>query len=181
MPLGALYILPLALCAAVSDLRSGKVSNLLVLAGLAAGLILAVTGCARGRVICSAAAGFGMNSGMAESGNGAAVPLTFLLETAEAVPLRDRLISFAAGAAVPFALGFPLFHFRVMGAGDIKLLMAIGSIAGSAVILPFLAACIFCGGGIALLLLPGYIRAYRFHFTVPILMTSILYAGGLVV
>jgi len=40
------------------------------------------------------------------------------------------ILSFLGGIAVPFVLSYALFLFRMIGAGDIKLLMALGSVAG---------------------------------------------------
>ncbi len=40
------------------------------------------------------------------------------------------ILSFFGGIAVPFVLSYALFLFRMIGAGDIKLLMALGSVAG---------------------------------------------------
>lgn len=40
------------------------------------------------------------------------------------------ILSFLAGVLVPFVLSYVLFLFRMIGAGDIKLLMALGSVAG---------------------------------------------------
>ena len=116
-------------------------------------------------------------------------------------------VMFLAGAAIPFACGFPLFRFRMIGAGDVKLLMAIGGLIGVPAILHFLVAAVASGAVIAagvLLFITGvrprlarllrYIRAteitgeiqpYRdsriaeFHFSVPVLMAAILYAAGM--
>ena len=40
------------------------------------------------------------------------------------------ILSFLGGITVPFALSYALFLFRMIGAGDIKLFMALGSVAG---------------------------------------------------
>lgn len=111
-------------------------------------------------------------------------------------------------------LGFPiillgaLFWFRMLGAGDIKLLSVIGGMIGPYKILHCIwySALIGAGISVAILILTGNIRQriyclilffqefretgerkpyYRkglhlenFHFTVPIFLSVLLYAGG---
>jgi prepilin peptidase CpaA len=133
------------------------------------------------------------------------------------------LYAFLAGAAVPMLLLFPLFIFRMIGGGDVKLLSAIGGIIGSTGIQNcFLWSLVF-GAVISLMILlydassaermryflrylkgtaaalqagktalrsrgeihfrpylvPGE-RPENFHFTVPVFMSVMLYAGGLI-
>lgn len=124
------------------------------------------------------------------------------------------------GLMIPLCTGAVLFYFRMAGAGDIKEMAAVGSIAGGRNILKICAFSIYLGAGIALiLLLTGgglkerlkYLldwtvrrmmehrripyrkteeslkqctRGYRilspenFHFTVPVFMAVLFYAGG---
>ena len=57
----------------------------------------------------------------------------------------------ASGALIGFAVTLPLYLLRVMGAGDVKLITAVGTFVGASGILPaFL--CIFATGGAAALL-----------------------------
>lgn len=114
------------------------------------------------------------------------------------------ILSFMAGLAVPFGAAYILFLFRMVGAGDIKLLMALGCVAGFPLIARIMLWSVISGGAIALYLmwrrtgfrsrfayLAGYIsdfirtgerKPYRregcqpenFHFTVAICAAVIL-------
>lgn len=113
-----------------------------------------------------------------------------------------------AGSVLPIAVLFPLFRFRMLGPGDIKLFSALGSVMGAGDICVCMAISFMCGGILSLVFLLFYgefisrlrhfavyiqfvIRSrqivpyYRkgqqwenIHFTVPVLMGVILYAGG---
>lgn len=56
------------------------------------------------------------------------------------------ILSFLGGIAVPFALSYVLFLFRMIGAGDIKLLMALGSVAGFPLNAKLMLWAVICGG-----------------------------------
>jgi Flp pilus assembly protein, protease CpaA len=113
------------------------------------------------------------------------------------------------GAGIPLLLLFILFIFRMLGPGDIKLLSALGGIMGvgaimCCIIISFIfgailsaAILISCGNlkerlrylaeYITRTLQTKKITAYyksgmpieNFHFSIPILMSIILYAGGI--
>ena len=116
---------------------------------------------------------------------------------------------FLAGAAVPLLLLGILFIFRMLGAGDIKLLCALGGIMGPRTVMECIVYSLLAGAGISLAVListggirqrflylyqymnefysTGEIRPYyrksagfpeNFHFTVPIFLSVLLYAGG---
>ncbi len=168
----ALIILVLTALAALSDLRTGKIRNVIPAAGALAGLILWT--------------GAGIRGG-----------LPGLLSAAGL---------FFSGAALPFLLMFPLFRFRMIGAGDVKLLMAVGALTGPSGILKYMAVSIALGAGIAALIMifvtgirprlrhlacyardalitgkPGIYRDVpeaEFHFAVPVFMAAVLHAGG---
>jgi prepilin peptidase CpaA len=112
------------------------------------------------------------------------------------------------GMLCPFLLLIGLYYFRMLGPGDIKLLCVLGSMVGAGKILTGLVVSFLIGGGLsfAVLLLDGnyrerihyfltYIRNYictgevrpyyktgmaleNIHFTVPIFLSMLLYAGG---
>lgn len=69
------------------------------------------------------------------------------------------VISFLGGAAVPFLLLYPAFRLRLIGAGDIKLLMAIGSLSGPYFALRLLFRSLLAGAALAAVLL--LIRAVK--------------------
>ena len=145
----------------------------------------------------------------------------------EKVPNRWIVLGLAAGAVcqgllhgaggIPFYLGgvflplvllFPLFCFRMMGAGDIKLMAVMGGILGSCGILKGMFCAFILGAvlSLAFLISCGNLRerfsyffhylkvckekhcpvpyrrqgaqAENLHFTVPILLGIMLYAGG---
>ena len=157
--------------AALSDVRTGRIPNPLIFIGLAAGAVFA--------------AGDALSAG-----DGAVVAAR------------------TAGCLIPFAAGFPLFYFRMIGGGDIKLLMALGGLVGYPAILRFSLASLIFAAAISLVIMALYTgirerlahfisfaadlavtgerRPYRgdaaaeFHFAVPVLMASILYAAGLI-
>lgn len=119
------------------------------------------------------------------------------------------LLKAAGGVMLPLICVGPLFLFHMLGAGDIKLLSALGAIMGIEKIFSCLIYSFLCGGFIALaiLLLNGdgllrfrylgeYVREFmetgkikpyyksgmeapeNFHFTIPVFMSVMLYAGG---
>lgn len=112
------------------------------------------------------------------------------------------------GAGVPLLLLFILFVFRMLGPGDIKLLSVLGGIMGVTAIIKSIIISFAFGGvlSIAIIISCGNLKeriryfteyitrtlqtkkitAYynsgmpieNFHFSIPILMSIILYAGG---
>lgn len=184
-----LGILTITLCAAASDLREGKIPNDLLLAGALGGLILrscdVYTELAR------------------EVGHGGSAGALLILKAA-----WEGVFLWAAGCAVPFAAGFLLFRFGMMGAGDSKLLAVAGGMLGIRELPGFLMLVFASGGGLSLLMMAGTcgfrprfrklaayagrtlrtgeITSYRkgdseglIHFSVPVLMAALLYAGGI--
>ena len=121
---------------------------------------------------------------------------------------QNTFISWICGLFLPFLLLGWLFIFRMLGPGDIKLLCVIGSILGPDRVLECIIISFLIGAGIsaAILISNGNIRqrflylfqyivkflktgerkAYyksgmtleNFHFTVPIFLSALLYAGG---
>lgn len=115
---------------------------------------------------------------------------------------------FLAGAVFPFVLLAGLFYFRMLGPGDIKLLCALGGIMGihdigKCILISFLLgavislAILISVGGFRrrIRFLIGYFQDYfhtgvlkpyyrrgaaleNFHFTVPVFLSVMLYAGG---
>jgi prepilin peptidase CpaA len=63
------------------------------------------------------------------------------------------LASSAAGALIPFILLFLLYLLKMLGAGDVKLLCAIGAIGGTGIILPAMAYSFLSGGFIAVIIM----------------------------
>ena len=158
MYLQSFFVLTLCASAAFCDLRTGKISNAFILAGIGTGVCLSLSGT------------------VLAAGKGASL----LFPSIFPAPALLRLPECLLGTAIPLILGFPLFHIRALGAGDIKLLMAVGSLIGSRSILPFLAASVLCGSAVAIpLLIAGWGLKGRFHFSVPILMAAMLYSAGL--
>ncbi len=112
------------------------------------------------------------------------------------------------GFFLPFLLLFPLFLFRMMGAGDIKLLMALGAVLGPKATLHCLFATFLIGAALsaALLFSTGMfmpriryfftycitvfrtrqripylrpgVRMESIHMTIPIFAAVLLWAGG---
>lgn len=119
------------------------------------------------------------------------------------------ILIFLAGAVLPAAVLGGLFYFRMLGAGDVKTFCALGGIMGPACILhciwyAFLAGAILSAGIMVmcgevserLQYLTEYIKNYistgkrkpyykaglkveNIHFTIPIFMSVMLYAGGI--
>jgi prepilin peptidase CpaA len=65
------------------------------------------------------------------------------------------------GCAIAFILMFMLHIFGAMGAGDVKLFAAVGSLVGTQLVLPTFVVVILTGGALALLLMlhTGAVRA----------------------
>ena len=122
---------------------------------------------------------------------------------------RHGIVQFVLGMSVPPVLLGWLFYFRMLGSGDIKLFCVLGGIMGPVHILWCIWYAFLTGGllSLAILILCGgfsqriqylvkymktYIRTgerkayYRngtawenIHFTVPVFMSVMLYAGGM--
>lgn len=118
------------------------------------------------------------------------------------------ITEFVPGALLPLAVLGVLFYFRMLGAGDIKLFCALGGMMGVQKILWCMLYSFLFGGILSLtilifwgdvrgrmryflnyfreLFLTGEIRPYcragmqieNFHFTVPVFLSVMLYAGG---
>lgn len=116
---------------------------------------------------------------------------------------------FVFGTLIPAAVLGGLCWFRMLGAGDIKLLCSLGGIIGPESVWRCMGVSFFIGAVFSLLFLvlygnpaerlwylKSYIREYlrtgvrkpyyrkgsaleNFHFTVPIFMSVMLYAGGI--
>lgn len=121
----------------------------------------------------------------------------------------DGLISFLTGGTLPLLILGILFWFRMLGPGDIKLFCALGGIMGPGEISKCIWYAFLAGAGISLAVLisggeawnriqylTGYINDYirtgkkkpyyqkgtaveNIHFTVPVFMSVMLYAGGI--
>lgn len=75
------------------------------------------------------------------------------------------LFSFLVGASLPAVLLMPLFRFRMMGAGDIKLLMGLGGILGFPDSLHLLAWSFVLGGllaAIQMALVTGFRERFQY-------------------
>lgn len=118
-------------------------------------------------------------------------------------------LGFLGGAILPLLLLAPLYYFRMMGAGDIKLFSAIGSFIGMRSVLMCIAFAILAGAVISIFIIFrrrilkkrlqyffAYISNYfqtkkwtpyrreqdkesQIHFSVPIFISIILYVGGI--
>lgn len=116
---------------------------------------------------------------------------------------------FLLGSMMPIVLLFPLFRFRMLGPGDIKLFSALGGVMKAKAVGVCILSSFLCGGTLSLGILllwgnfdsrlryfteyiqnmnnskkqnPYYIpgeRPENIHFTVAVLMGVLLYAGGL--
>ena len=113
----------------------------------------------------------------------------FLIQITENGPKGG--VIFLAGVAVPVLLLGILFIFHMIGAGDIKLLCAL---AGAGISLAILISTggirrrflylyqymneFYCTGEIRPYYRKGMSFPENFHFTVPIFLSAVLYAGG---
>lgn len=162
-----LFMIGIAAAAVVTDLKTGKIPNWLILIGLALGMICQV-----------------MEKGI----------IGFLL--------------FAGGTGVPVLLFGLLYYFRMIGAGDIKLLCAMGGFTGPAGSLYCIFLTVLWGGFISLGIMLyrrnlvqrmevffRYISQYgsgcrgaymsyapreaKFCFSIPVLLGILCFAGGI--
>ena len=118
------------------------------------------------------------------------------------------ILPFGAGVIFPFLILSTLFYFRMLGPGDIKVFCALGGMLGVRRVGSCMLYTLFIGGIFSILLLliygdirqriryflryiqgyllTGTVRPYyrkgmpseNFHFTVPIFLSVMLYAGG---
>ena len=160
-------MLTIALTACLWDMKTGRIPNKLIAAGLTASL-------------CWRVAGAGVWG----------------------------ILFWLGGAAFPLASLGVLFYFRMLGAGDIKLLAVMGGFLGVRGSFRCVAWAIAAGGGLSILLMLGRrnlrsrIRCFldfcrtvaseriwrgydqgnleggTFHFSIPILISVLLYVGG---
>lgn len=122
----------IALMCVVSDFRSGKIPNSMILAGL----LCAVAGSIIRPFLDSAAA----------AAAGAA-----LEPAAVSAAAADGLLRVFGGMCIPLVIGGALFLLRMIGAGDIKMLSMAGAFLGPAAILrcmwiALLAGAVFSAG-----------------------------------
>ena len=98
----------------------------------------------------------------------------------------SSLGTWICGLLVPILILGILFIFRMLGAGDIKLLSVIGSMIGPTKILNCISYSFLIGAVISAYFKTGKREPYyksgmpleNFHFTVPIFLSALLYAGG---
>lgn len=118
------------------------------------------------------------------------------------------IVAYFMGILVPFVLLLPLFYFRMLGAGDIKLFCVLGGILGWESIVKVMVCSFFLGAVLSLAFLIScgnlkerciyffhYLYQYvitkeerpymqkgkqveNIHFTVPVFLGIMLYAGG---
>lgn len=116
--------------------------------------------------------------------------------------------TFLVGILIPFLLFLPLFYFRMLGAGDIKLFSVLGGFLGYTVVLKVIFCSFLIGAvlSLAFLISSGNLKerfsyffnylyqyyktgilcsymqkgkqAENFHFTVPVFLSVLLYVGG---
>ncbi len=93
-------------------------------------------------------------------------PVAVLLAP-QAVVWQNALIA----ASSMFAIGFLLFHFRIMGGGDVKLLAVCCLWTGTTAIVEFMVITAFLGGMLAILLIMGRpiieFYAKKWHIDIP--------------
>ncbi|MDO4490647.1 MAG: prepilin peptidase [Lachnospiraceae bacterium] len=122
--------------------------------------------------------------------------------------LPGGLLQYLGGALLPLVLLFILFYFRMMGAGDIKLLSVLGGFLGIQASLSLLIGSFLAGAVISVVLLSvtgSWFRRFRFfyryvcnyratglripyrpeggsiaevHFAVPVFVAVVLLKGG---
>ncbi len=125
-------------------------------------------------------------------------------------PFPRGLAAFAGGALLPLVLLFLLFYFRMMGAGDIKLLSVLGGFTGIRGSLAILAGSFLIGGALSAVRLTAdrawvgrfrfffrYVQNYRItglripyrpaergreslHFAIPVFAALLLWRGGII-
>lgn len=166
--MSSILLLGIAAAALITDIRTGKIPNALILTGYV----------------------IGWSYQIADKG---------IL----------GLLVFSGGAVLPIFLLGIIYYFRMMGAGDIKLLSVLGGIMGLSQIFLCILTAILTGGIISVVLVLkrrnlkkriwyffDYFREYKktkvwksyrnlnsskshFYFTIPILISVILYVGGI--
>lgn len=123
----------LLLLAVITDLKSSKISNHLILIGIITGILFDV----------------------------------YEYE-------RSGVSLWLPGILLPVILLFPLFLFKALGAGDIKLFSVIGSFYGAAYVVKSMAAAFLLGAVISLIYLIKYkILFYRFRHLFNYIQTSL--------
>lgn len=65
----------------------------------------------------------------------------------------EGLMAASAGTVAALVLFFPFYYFRIFGAGDVKLLMAVGAWSDTAFVLRLAIPAILFGGAVGLLVL----------------------------
>ena len=96
---------------------------------------------------------------------------------------KGGLIKSIAGIIIPVMLLGILFFLHLLGAGDIKLLCAVGSIAGIYAVFKIFVAALFAGSVIGIFKYINPRNRENRHvigFALPIFIGIILYCGGLI-
>lgn len=117
---GLLPLVVVLVSAVVSDIRTRRIPNAVVLAGILSGFLL---------------------HSLLPEGNG------FLSKWPGGLGLLDSLQGLAIGAGALF----PIYFLRAMGAGDVKLMAAVGAILGPDDIIPAVIGTCLAGGIVSLL------------------------------
>lgn len=119
-------------------------------------------------------------------------------------------LAWISGMIMPLLILLPLFKFRMIGAGDVKLFAVIGSFTYFPAIMRFMFFCLIASSLCALILIlrsgnlkarfiyfasychsyfkTGKLRRYiipgnrpeNFHLTMPVLICTVLYTGGII-
>ena len=107
----------------------------------------------------------------------AAIPFIDFLTAGGPAPSPEIFMSFLGGAAVPLLL-FPVFRLRMIGAGDIKLLMALGSCLTPSGSLTLVFLSFLAGGLIAVVRILCFPERRQIRFAVPVFSAVLILTGG---
>jgi len=134
------------------DILKGRVRNAAPLAAAAAGFL--INGAESAYVSAHAGAGAISRTGSPTCAGlpfadnirvACDLPFVDNIRAACGLPIADALLGFA----LPFVLLFLLFYVRALGAGDIKLLMAVGGMMGARFMIYALPYAFLAGGALA--------------------------------
>jgi prepilin peptidase CpaA len=133
-------------CSVIGDLRASKIPNRAtffgIICGVAVNLAEAAVVFGSGAATASASAATTTATGVALTLSGTAVGA-----------LLDAFLAVVFSILIPFISLVVLYMAKMLGAGDIKLLMAIGAVAGSLFVVEIMAFSFLAGGLFSLIIL----------------------------
>jgi len=130
--------------AVIWDLKNSKIPNKVTFCGIAFGVAVNIAAYAF-------AYAYAVESGAALKANGGAAAV-LLQPQPQASGIGAALFGIFLSILIPFVSLIALYRYRVLGAGDVKLLMSVGAISGAWPVVEIMAYSFLAGGALSLII-----------------------------